>query len=146
MNKGKIEQIGSPTDIYRWPASRFVADFIGRANFVQASVDPKSNGQAVVQVLGRTCQTSLRFDYHAGMKTIAMLRPEALRLREDSSLQQVTIEQAMYLGSEVEYIVHLGQNRLVVVEQDPRFQQIYQEGQTVGIDFIDEAVHMLPDD
>jgi iron(III) transport system ATP-binding protein len=146
MNKGQIEQIGSPTDIYRWPASRFVADFIGRANFVEATIESQSDREAIVHVLGRSCKTSLRFDYHSGMKVIAMLRPEALHLSDDPSLEQVIVEQTMYLGSEVEYIVQWRDSRLVVVEQDPRMQQIYEEGQTAGIDFIDEAVHMLPDD
>ncbi|NIV34973.1 MAG: ABC transporter ATP-binding protein, partial [Anaerolineae bacterium] len=54
MNEGKIEQIGPPTEIYRRPQTRFVADFIGRANFVEATVREVLNGQLVVDALGTT--------------------------------------------------------------------------------------------
>src|SRR5260370_78137 len=39
MNRGRIEQIGSPEDIYERPATRFVADFVGRANILKATRD-----------------------------------------------------------------------------------------------------------
>ena len=38
MNQGVIEQIGTPVEMYRFPTNRFVADFIGRANFVSGEV------------------------------------------------------------------------------------------------------------
>ena len=68
MNGGKIEQVGSPTEIYQYPASHFVADFIGSANFVPARVKSVSSqgtkleskagpgmeiGTAVVEMFGQ---------------------------------------------------------------------------------------------
>lgn len=144
MNKGQIEQIGSPEQIYRYPASRFVADFIGRANFLPVPIESTSNGTAQIKVLGRECQVPLQFDYQTGMDVVAMLRPEVLSLREDPTLHQVQIEQTMYLGSEVEYIVRSDEQTFVVVEKDPRLQKVYSEGGTVGLDYISEAVHLLP--
>ncbi len=49
MNGGKIEQIGSPEDIYNRPRSRFVADFVGSANLIAGKVRPgsASEGAAV---------------------------------------------------------------------------------------------------
>ena len=44
MNQGKIEQVGTPDEIYRRPRTRFVADFIGRANFVEATVRDRRDG------------------------------------------------------------------------------------------------------
>ncbi|MCB9455661.1 MAG: TOBE domain-containing protein [Anaerolineaceae bacterium] len=73
-----------------------------------------------------------------------MLRPEALKLRVDPQLQPALVEQAMYLGSEIEYRVRVGQGILTVVENDPRASHIFREGETVGIDLIPEAVHLLP--
>ncbi len=52
MNRGKIEQVGPPAEVYRRPRTRFVADFIGRANFVPASVRDRCNGSLVVDALG----------------------------------------------------------------------------------------------
>ncbi len=145
MNRGKIEQIGTPEEIYRYPATLFVADFIGRANFMTVPVRSIQDGKAQVEVLGRVFEGPLPVHYREGRDVVAMLRPEILSLREDDSLHQVKIEQAMYLGSEVEYIVSTGPHRFVVVEQDPRLQSIYAEGRTVGLDYISEAVHLLAD-
>ncbi|MBW4438570.1 MAG: ABC transporter ATP-binding protein [Pleurocapsa minor GSE-CHR-MK-17-07R] len=144
MNKGRIEQIGSPQEIYRYPATRFVADFIGRANFIEdVPCRNTGGGQAQVDLLGKSLNVPIRFEHHAEKVTV-LLRPEALVLREDPSLKQVVIDQAMYLGSEVEYVVSIDDRQLVVVEQDPRLSRVYAEGQTVGIDFVAEAVHLLP--
>jgi iron(III) transport system ATP-binding protein len=144
MNAGRIEQIGSPTQIYRCPSTRFVADFIGRANFVPVTPQPSADGTVQVSLLGKTQTLPLTFDYQAEMPLVAMLRPEALTLRNDPALPQVTVEQAMYLGAEVEYIVNSSGQPLIVVENDPRASSIFAEGQTAGLDYISEAVHLLP--
>lgn len=144
MNKGKIEQVGSPNEIYRFPKTRFVADFIGRANFVETVVD--SSAKKTVRVLEQTVELQPDAVIPDGENLIAMLRPEALSLREDPSLEQVTIIQAMYLGAEVEYVVDYQNQHIVVVDNDPRTSRLFSEGQTLGIDFIHETVHLLPMD
>ncbi len=146
MNQGAIEQVGTPEEIYRFPTSRFVADFIGRANFIdRVPYQLVDDDRAEISLLGRKLVVPVRFPLRAGQHVTAMLRPEALVLREDASLMQVTIDEAMYLGSEVEYVVTFDQQRLVIVQQDPRISRIFKEGQTVGLDFLAEAVHLLPD-
>ncbi|MFQ3566655.1 MAG: ABC transporter ATP-binding protein [Aggregatilineales bacterium] len=144
MNAGKIEQIGTPEMIYRHPSTRFVADFIGRANFLEVPVEAGANGTLRVHVLGRSIAAPANFDHHAAGSVVAMLRPEALSLREDPALPQALVEQTMYLGSEVEYMVRIDEQVLVVVDNDPRANRIFPEGQTVGVDFIAEALHLLP--
>lgn len=145
MNGGKIEQLDTPETIYRKPLTRFVADFIGRANFVPVVILATANGQATVELFGKRFETALFFNVNQDTNPVAMLRPEVLMLREDPALPQAHIIQTMYLGSEVEYLVEIDGQQLVVVEQDPRLQRIYSEGGTVGLDFITEAAHLLPD-
>ena len=144
MNAGNIEQIGTPSEIYRRPATRFVADFIGRANFVETRVEAIEGEGVSVNILGKRVNRPITPPVQIGAPLVAVLRPEGLKLRHDPTLQQAHVDQAMYLGSEIEYIVHLGDQRLVVVETDPRASQIFAEGETVGIDFIDETLHLLP--
>ncbi len=143
MNNGRVEQMGKPEEIYRYPKTRFVADFIGRANFIETSIEATPDDNAAVEIFGRrvTGLTPLEAN-HAGRAT-AMLRPEALSLRADPTLPQGTIEQAMYLGSEVEYIVALQGHQLVVVDNDPQ-SEVFREGQQVGVAFVPEALHLLP--
>ncbi len=145
MNKGKIEQIGTPEEIYHFPKTRFVADFIGRANFVPVVTGAISGGKVKIALLGKQIETDMPFDVTEGANTTVMLRPEALSLRQDSALPQAVIEQAMYLGTEIEYIVRLDDNLLTIAENDPRRRHMFAEGETVGVDFIPETVHLLPD-
>jgi iron(III) transport system ATP-binding protein len=144
MNKGCIEQIGSPEEIYRYPISRFVADFIGRANFIECKLEAANGNQKTLAILGQTLEIPLSQIAPSASQVVAMLRPEALSLQENPDLQQVKIIQAMYLGSEIEYIVEAENQQLIVVENDPRASRIFAEGQSIGIDFIQEAVHLLP--
>jgi iron(III) transport system ATP-binding protein len=54
MNEGIIEQIGSPVEVYRYPNSRFVANFIGRANFTEGKVISQSGRDLTLTSLGET--------------------------------------------------------------------------------------------
>ena len=73
MNEGVIEQLGTPFEIYRRPASRFVADFIGDANFLDVEVDGD------IAVLADGTRSPCSGGGVRGRATL-MLRPESLRL------------------------------------------------------------------
>jgi spermidine/putrescine transport system ATP-binding protein len=78
LDEGRIEQLGTPQEIYRRPASRFVADFIGHANFLDVTVD----GDVAVLVDGT--RVPCVGDRPPGPATL-MLRPEALRLADPAA-------------------------------------------------------------
>lgn len=143
MNGGRIEQVGTPVDIYRCPSTRFVADFIGRANFLPIELTARQGETAAFHLLGQSVRAPLPAS--GARNLVAMLRPEALMLRDDPSLPQVQVIQTMYLGSEVEYVVQHEDQRLIVVEHDPRNRRIFAEGERAGIAFVPEAVHLLGD-
>ena len=144
MNNGRIEQIGSPEEIYRAPTSRFVADFIGRANFLPAVVQEQRDSQLTLSLMDSPITVKSGVNAHAGDKVTVLLRPEAIKLRADPTLTQAKVDQTMYLGSEIEYVVQVGNQALIVAENDPRVSQIFAEGETVGIDFVPDAIHVLP--
>ena len=58
MDQGRIHQIGAPRDVYEFPASRFVADFIGTANLLDGVVERVENGMATVRL--RNCGLTVR--------------------------------------------------------------------------------------
>jgi putative spermidine/putrescine transport system ATP-binding protein len=104
FNAGRIEQIGSPADVYERPATRFVAGFVGTSNLL--------SGDVATVILGRS-----------GTFTI---RPEKIRLAPadamagpDESSATGTIQSVVYLGPDTRYIVDLDAGaRLVVTEQN----------------------------
>ncbi|HLU10095.1 MAG TPA: ABC transporter ATP-binding protein [Oceanobacillus sp.] len=143
MNKGRVEQRGSPKDIYRFPKTRFVADFIGRANFIETCIEEVADGQCQIELFEQKVTGIPMPESLQPGPAIVMIRPEALTLRRDDSLPQGRIEQAMYLGSEIEYIVSIMGYQLVVVDNDPG-NEIFDEGQQVGVAYVREALHLLP--
>jgi iron(III) transport system ATP-binding protein len=144
MNNGEIEQIGTPEDIYRYPKSRFVADFIGRANFVETQAEAIEGNKVTVTLLGKTMAVAMESLPRVGDKLMAVLRPESLSVQDAAELKQVRVDQAMYLGSQTEYVVDADGQQVIVEEVDPRAGLAFTEGQVVGINFTPEAVHLLP--
>ena len=96
MNEGRIEQIGTPEEIYRRPASRFVADFIGESNFATVEL---VNGVAVT--VRDRIPLSAPPQARSGTRTL-MVRPECVRLSPasegDPSLVGTVIK-VSFLGS-----------------------------------------------
>lgn len=94
MNLGRIEQIGNPHDLYARPQTRFVADFIGSANFLDGHYD----GSAIA--LGSHRHPHQQ-QLNPGQYTV-MVRPEAVQFVMGSGLEAV-VKSSAYLGSVTEY-------------------------------------------
>ncbi len=145
MNKGKIEQIGSPTEIYRRPATRFVADFIGRANFVEATVRDRQDGHLVLDALGTTL-TALTpaATLRPGDPATLVLRPEMVEIDSPQAHVAGIVRRAAYLGNVIEYDVEVAGQMLSLIERDPRRTVIHPEGQTVKVRFLEDCLYVLP--
>jgi iron(III) transport system ATP-binding protein len=145
MNKGRIEQVGTPQAIYQRPATRFVADFIGKANFVEARVLSQSDGRARIQSLGShdfqvpCLETAPR----PGDVLTLVVRPEAVTVNRDGAIDGV-VERASYLGAAVEYEIAIGDEHLQATENDPLRAQLYASGTPVRIGLIAELLYLLP--
>jgi putative spermidine/putrescine transport system ATP-binding protein len=131
FNAGRIEQLGTPAEVYERPATRFVAGFVGTSNLL--------TGDVARGILGR-----------AGTFTI---RPEKIRLapldatsREGESSATGTIQSVVYLGPDTRYIVELDAGaRLVVTEQNlttTSTEVLEQQGKAVRL--IWKRQHELP--
>ena len=135
MNHGVIEQVGSPTDIYRQPASMFVADFIGTMNFIAAEV----TGDSGVRVgkLALACDTS---GFSAGERVTVAIRPEDIALEGTGSTDvanhgtaiEATVAHLEFLGSFVRAGLAIAGEHLLLdlpIAQVHRFEM--REGSTV---------------
>ena len=110
MNKGRVEQLGSPEELYDRPATRFVADFIGTTNLLHGTVEEVGPAAAIVHLdSGDRCRIDPA-GRTAGQSVDLSLRPEAVAIRAaDGDVPGTetagTVEQVAYLGSAVQYIV-----------------------------------------
>jgi spermidine/putrescine ABC transporter ATP-binding subunit len=102
LNEGRIEQVGSPSEIYNRPNSRFVADFIGESNFVD--VDLSQAGDGVVHLVdGRPVPCNTNGRQPAGQATL-MIRPESIHVSADANAPSTSltgrIVQTSFLGNQ----------------------------------------------
>ncbi len=140
MNKGTIRQIGGPRDIYDHPAERFVADFIGDTNFLEAELLSVSGYQAEVK-LGSGQQTkasaSIGGSKMSGTVTLAV-RPEHASLgAADAALLPGTLSDVVYFGTDTHFHVALdGGGKFVVRRQNQPDQALAATaGERVGVNF-----------
>lgn len=123
MNKGRIEQAGKPSDIYERPETRFVAAFIGKANFLPITGSVVANGATAELQLAtydgiqniKVDKQSLRPGTAGDDKPSLFVRPEHFRLRrrgsegtDDIAIQGRIIGRA-YLGDHAEYLVGINE-------------------------------------
>ena len=113
MNSGRIQQIGSPQDLYRTPQNLFVASFIGQANFLDGR--PGGDGSVFITHSG----LAIACAYCAPDACSLMIRPEAIEVLEAAAsgpnVLPATIEVVTYLGSTSELIVRLTGNETLIV-------------------------------
>jgi iron(III) transport system ATP-binding protein len=144
MREGRIEQEGTPLELYSRPKNRFVAEFIGKANFLEGRV---SDGG--VEIRGQRLAVDLRgTGLQEGDRAECTIRPEGMRLLDVSSTPRTpfegTVTRCTFLGSIVEYEVSLeGLPPLLVQTPNPLGGKIHDVGSPVGVDLTPGALHVL---
>jgi putative spermidine/putrescine transport system ATP-binding protein len=109
MSEGRIEQIGSPAAIYNFPATPFVASFVGTLNLLAANVVDAAAGRVSVEGQEVRAARPITVAPNGAMVTLA-LRPESIELGEGGGSNHLrgTVEDVSFLGSIVRTRVRLG--------------------------------------
>jgi len=115
MNAGRIQQIGSPREIYERPQTQFVADFVGTTNFIDGTVraaDGEDHFYVIETELGVLRSYSVEA-LHPGQKVILSIRPEDVRLAESppaatANVIQGTVDQKVFLGESLDWQLKVG--------------------------------------
>jgi spermidine/putrescine transport system ATP-binding protein len=124
LDEGQIEQIGTPEDIYTEPESKFVAQFIGDANSVEAEILNKENGTVDVLVNGNSWNIdSLEMDLKPGQQVDVSVRPEDVTLRNDFvddewMTVRGSVENRMFRGDNVAYMVNTSDGEFLVIDKN----------------------------
>lgn len=112
LHQGRLQQASPPEELYRRPNNRFVAEFIGRANFLPVEVEGK-----VLTFQGRHLRGEAPL---GGSRFSWMLRPESLTLDNPSENQNSlpgTLIDTTFVGPIIRHRVDLGEDNIVVVEE-----------------------------
>ena len=123
MNRGQVVQVGTPSEIYEFPQTRFVADFIGTTNMFEGTVDAGVPGNVVVKSAEAGCNLVVddagRFSQ--GQRVWVSLRPEKIRLsklpnaRESANQIKGTVWELGYLGNRSTYRIKTETGKMVTV-------------------------------
>src|ERR1700719_190029 len=135
MQKGAIAQIGTPREIYFTPKNRFVAEFIGAANIIEAPVE---NGHLVLpggrQPIGGDASFAA---------AVAMIRPETIRLVDKGGAPLFgTIDSVSFIGDRQRMVVSGAASKLLTV--DAPNTVLAKAGEQVGLLIAPDAVRLLP--
>ncbi|MDQ0252932.1 iron(III) transport system ATP-binding protein [Evansella vedderi] len=144
MNNGKIEQVGSPQEIYQRPTSRFVADFIGTANFIQGKVLGRKENELEIQTADTILRAAAYGDFFEGQSVLIVVRPEAVRLKDEGegSLKG-KVTKSVFMGQTQEYEVDYNGVPLQVTVHNPMGEKIYEVDETVSLHFPKESLHII---
>lgn len=142
MSKGQVEQIGTPREIYYHPASKFVADFIGEANFLDAKVKSVSGDKALIQITGKELEVNNFAGAKAGDTATLVIRPEGASLAE-SGVLEVTVTLSTFMGSYQYYEAMLGDTEIQITDYNPINRRIYEAGEKAYLDFDPRGVYIL---
>ncbi len=151
MRNAKVEQIGNPETIYRHPGSIFVADFIGKSNFleVESVKKARSTGKAIVRVLGKDMEVAAHPNAIKSGKALLLLRPESLAIKhaktiEKSSKSQGKVLNVVFYGAHVEYLIQTTHGNISAVVSDPVYDNIVPIGQIAEFSFDQSRAWLLP--
>ena len=154
MSKGKVQQMGTPVEVYERPANKFVADFIGESNFLEGKIKSISKDEASVFVPGLNTEVTgmpISEGLVKGEDVVVCIRPEKVRIAEKNAVNEnmfrAKVANTVYIGADTHVFVDLQGTKLKVWEQnrisrlDPK--SFYSVGQEVWLMLMPENTLVL---
>ena len=142
MNKGVIEQVGTPKQIYATPASQFVADFIGTANIIPSKVIHAIDGEVDVETLGTRFRVKTNLNLQPNDDVKLIVRPEAVTLSREAGIP-AEIASSVFMGSYQDYVISAHEQSLLIVDSDPANHETFETGEQVFLVIAPNKLHIV---
>lgn len=150
MNAGRIEQVASPTELYRRPATRFVAGFVGRANLIDVDVACVDEDGARITAFGQGITAPAHPDLvDADAPAVLLIRPESLQVTpvepdtpDAGDLATVTV--SAFMGERIDYELDWQGQRLLASLANPEESDVHPEGTRVRLSTLGTRAWVLP--
>lgn len=145
MNHGDIQQIGTPKVLYQRPANLFVATFIGHTNVVDGSLVMK-NGIPYLSLAGgyEVAMDTINEADQKDQKVKASIRPEELIVdREGSEGLCATVDDAVFLGLNTHYFVHLKDGEKLEIIQESQIDSMIEKGSEIRLRIKTEKINIF---
>ncbi|WP_373086870.1 ABC transporter ATP-binding protein [Zhongshania sp.] len=156
MNKGEISQIDEPSVLYSYPDNRFVADFIGQCNILDAKVVSSDSQKVNIAITGLGELATIanpEITFNRGDSCALTLRPEKIRLAaileagSNEVLFSGKVHDMLYLGDVTVYIIELANDVLIeamLANDAPGRTRLFDTGDAVQISWRIDAGHLVP--
>jgi ABC-type Fe3+/spermidine/putrescine transport system ATPase subunit len=148
MKKGKIKQVGKPSELYMSPQNVFVANFIGESNFLEGYVADRSNKDLVIELHGGNRVKTTRNSANKGERIVLAVRPEAFVFEEEPSKTKNCIagvvERVTFEGTNIRYEIMLENQDRIVIVKPSMAEKWMNVGEKIFVSFPAENVHVFP--
>jgi ABC-type Fe3+/spermidine/putrescine transport system ATPase subunit len=142
MRQGRIEQEGTPDDLYEMPVNAFVAGFVGRSSALPARIVGLSLEEVRLEVEKAQWAVRRSWPPGAGSQATVMIRPEALRLvAPGPGLLTGVVSDRRFAGALAMFTVTTEGGGLVEVSAAPRAARV---GEAVGLEVVGRGIHVFP--
>ncbi|NPA98992.1 MAG: ABC transporter ATP-binding protein [Crenarchaeota archaeon] len=135
MNKGRIQQVGTPYEIYKYPANTFVAGFIGLANFIKPDKVEIRDDKAYVEIFNNKLRLEVAAPLKEKGEVVLIVRPMDIDLSKKPAPQTVkgVIKRATFLGDIMDYLIDVEGTTIRVQDKS---RVIYDKGEEVYLRII----------
>jgi len=149
MNTGHVEQVGRPEEVYRFPETRFVADFLGQSNILRGKVQATEDGMVQVKLANGETLSARGEGRDLGPQPVeAVIRAHRVQVLaldgsagEGLNRYRGVISDMNYLGGMASYFVDLAGERVQAI--NPIAGRIFREGETVALTVAPEDCVLL---
>jgi spermidine/putrescine transport system ATP-binding protein len=150
MSNGRVEQIGTPSDVYEEPTTAYVADFLGVSNLMDAEAEGLDADAHCRVKLGEFEMAAGQGDTDARGTVKLVIRPERVRLEESGAAGHNRVpgmvERVVYVGSIMQVIVHLAPGQTLQAWVQNQGEGLpYQQGHPVSVHMPVDALRVLVD-
>ncbi len=147
MNRGRIQQVGTPEEIYEHPQSKFVADFIGLSAFIPVRVKGVEGNEAEI-VLGRATLKAPALDHLVTNQSLLLfIRPDDVEFVADSFSENIltgVVRKATYLGNRMDYRIQTDDGVEIRVQADETRR--YRTGDSVSLHLPVECCRLIAEE
>ncbi len=150
MSNGRVEQVGTPSEVYEEPRTTYVADFLGVSNLMDArAAGARQDGRAAIR-LGEFDLMAAQGDTDAQGDVKIVIRPERVRLHEGGTAGENRVpgmvERVVYVGSIMQVIVHLAPGQTIQVWVQNQGEGLpFEQGHPVSVHLPPDALRVLVD-
>jgi spermidine/putrescine transport system ATP-binding protein len=147
MKKGRIKQVGTPSELYMSPQNVFVANFIGESNFLEGYAIDKIGKETLIELRGGIQVQVVGNEVKKGERVVLAIRPEAFVIERGKNKPKNsisgTVERVTFEGTNIRYEIIMENEDRIVIVKPSMFEEWSKLNEKVSVSFPSEKTHVF---